>query len=161
MPNIISCLTTENWIAIGAAGIVLGGIVVGSVRWYLSGFRPRLQAWIDGPRQRIKVRVRNLGRTCGQVENVSFIVINSKGREVTQDYKRVEGEDFPALLSSSGTVQFVAEAISGVFCNNVRVRVTVKGKQYDVCPKRLESNESFTGAAQAPPSTERGTPRLS
>lgn len=122
---------TANWHAIVMAAAAVSALLLSWIIHIRGGFRTRIKAWIDRPRERVRVMVRNRGGTCGQVHSISIL---SRGQRVDcvwlcdltpQDY----------TLAKHSVVFFLAEAL-GQFPANAKVRVRLNGKDRDRRPRR-------------------------
>jgi len=135
-PTDASLALAPEWIALGVA-------FLGAATWFLAGFRPVAKAWMDGQGQRIQVKVRNLGRTGGLVESVTFLAKDSEGRNVSQQYTWFRPGVFSETVGSFGVVQFIAQSVEPTFRDGTIITVTTKGRRRQINPVRLGANESW------------------
>ena len=128
--NVLSWLTT-NWHPVVIAFITVSGLMLTWLIHVRGGFRTTVKAWIDRPRERIRVMVRNRGATSGQIHSVSILSHDQLVDCVwlcdltPQNY----------TLEKHSVVFFLAEAF-GQFPTDAKVRVRLNGKDQDRRPRR-------------------------
>ena len=122
---------SANWHSVVMATAAVAVPILMGVIHIRTRFRTSVKAWVDRPRDRIRVMVRNRGDTPGQIHSVTIL---SGGRRASYGWLcHLNPQNY--TLRPQSTVYFLAEAL-GHFPVNAKVRVQLKGKDVDRRPRR-------------------------
>ena len=119
----VLCWLMANWAEATGVAIAAAVLFVTALSYYRGGFRTRVIAWVDYPRQRIRVMVHNGGRSSGQIESVS-ILCNEKVVSCTW-LCNIQPQGY--ILGPHSTEFFLAERFDP-FPRDAKVRVRLNGQ---------------------------------